>query len=147
MMYFSLSQKERFSASNFTSDRTRGREMKILIVSAALLTLAGCGIAEKNYQSWKREQDEKWAQMDRDREALDQQVKAEIAASLAANEKECDRKGRPAIGMTKDQVRASCWGKPQYANRTVTAHGESEQWVYARGYIYFRNGKVEAIHH
>jgi hypothetical protein len=89
-----------------------------------------------------KQQDERWAKMDQDREARVEQIKADVAATLAAQKKECDRKGNVTIGMTKDQVRASCWGKPQYA---VTVFGSSEQWVYGLRYIYFRDGKVEAI--
>lgn len=52
----------------------------------------------------------------------------------------------PRIGMTEAQVLASSWGKPSSVNTTITAYGNSEQWVYGYGmYVYFRNGKVSAI--
>lgn len=59
---------------------------------------------------------------------------------------------KPAvIGMTPEQVKTQTnWGTPQAVNRTITARGESEQWVY-RGafgksqYLYFTNGKLTAI--
>lgn len=59
---------------------------------------------------------------------------------------------KPAvIGMTPDEVRIQTnWGNPSAVNRTITARGESEQWVY-RGafgksqYLYFTNGKLTAI--
>ncbi len=51
-----------------------------------------------------------------------------------------------AIGMTKEQVLASSWGKPKEVNRTVTAYGEREQWVYGWGnYLYFTNGVLTGI--
>jgi hypothetical protein len=60
-----------------------------------------------------------------------------------------------SIGMSEDDVLASSWGRPTKVNRTTSANGYSEQWVY-RGfqgkylslpskYLYFRNGKLTAI--
>jgi hypothetical protein len=51
-----------------------------------------------------------------------------------------------SIGMDRDEVIASSWGRPQSTNRTTTASGSHEQWVY-RGYnfLYFENGKLTAI--
>jgi len=49
------------------------------------------------------------------------------------------------IGDTKEIVLES-WGQPEDINRTTTAYGTTEQWVYGLGcYIYFENGKVTAI--
>lgn len=45
------------------------------------------------------------------------------------------------IGMSEDQVKASCWGKPQEVNTTETAGHIDEQWIYHdRGYLYFHDG-------
>jgi hypothetical protein len=53
--------------------------------------------------------------------------------------------GRVVIGMTAEQARMS-WGEPKSINRTVTARGAEEQWVYGNsGYIYIGEGKVTAI--
>ena len=52
----------------------------------------------------------------------------------------------PSIGMTAEEVRNSTWGKPEDINRTTTAYGVHEQWVYSNyRYIYFDNGIVTAI--
>ncbi|AGK96763.1 zinc ribbon domain-containing protein [Clostridium pasteurianum] len=52
----------------------------------------------------------------------------------------------PTIGMTADQVRKSTWGNPKSINRTTTAYGTSEQWVYPNyRYIYLDNGIVTSI--
>ena len=49
------------------------------------------------------------------------------------------------IGDTSEIVREA-WGGPEDINRTITAYGTDEQWVYGLGnYVYFRNGKVTAI--
>ena len=53
--------------------------------------------------------------------------------------------GKVAIGMTAEQSRMS-WGDPQSINRTVTAHGADEQWVYRNNsYLYMKDGKVTAM--
>ncbi len=56
------------------------------------------------------------------------------------------RPKEPAIGMTTLEVRLSTWGEPRDINKTTTAYGVSEQWVYyGYRYIYFDNGIVTAI--
>ncbi|WP_342046003.1 hypothetical protein [Bacillus sp. OTU530] len=43
-----------------------------------------------------------------------------------------------SIGMTKEEVLTEGWGQPNKINRTTTANGVSEQWVYAGyRYLYF----------
>ena len=60
---------------------------------------------------------------------------------------ECKRRGEPRVGMTAAQVSATCWGKPEQVNRTETARGINEQYLYAKNrYIDFRNGIVTSIH-
>ncbi|RVT48395.1 hypothetical protein [Rubrivivax albus] len=50
------------------------------------------------------------------------------------------------IGMTQQQVIESSWGRPESVNRTTTAHGVREQWVYGSGnYLYFEDGVLTAI--
>ncbi|MGG4497386.1 tetratricopeptide repeat protein [Brevibacillus reuszeri] len=51
----------------------------------------------------------------------------------------------PAIGMTAADVRNSNWGQPRKINKTTTAHGVNEQWVYDYKYIYLENGTVTSI--
>ncbi len=56
--------------------------------------------------------------------------------------------GRPAIGMTEDQLR-SALGHPTRINRTNHQGRTSDQWVYRRGdeplYVYVRDGTVSAF--
>lgn len=54
-------------------------------------------------------------------------------------------KSEPAIGMTKDEVESSTWGSPSKINKDTYSWGTTEQWVYNRGYIYFKNGIVTSI--
>ena len=59
---------------------------------------------------------------------------------------------RPAIGMTADAalLLPDPWGKPNAVNRTETARGVREQWVYhvgkyERAYLYFQDGRLRSI--
>lgn len=55
-------------------------------------------------------------------------------------------KGGAAIGDTEARIRKCGWGKPQRINRTTTAHGVREQWVYGGGnYLYLKDGVVTAV--
>lgn len=53
------------------------------------------------------------------------------------------------IGMTAAEAR-SAWGEPSKINRTTSANGHTEQWVFYRGrsntdYVYLRNDVVTSI--
>jgi len=51
----------------------------------------------------------------------------------------------PRFGMSAKTVREKTnWGAPDEINRTMTARGTHEQWVYSRGYLYFDNGILTA---
>jgi len=72
----------------------------------------------------------------------EQQRKKQAAAAKAS----CERKGGVSIGMTADQVLASCWGRPQHRNVTYSTKGSLEQWVYGIGsYVYLEDGIVTSI--
>lgn len=51
------------------------------------------------------------------------------------------------IGMTKNQVRNHTnWGEPNSINKTITAQGTFEQWVYDDfQYLYFKNDKLTTV--
>jgi hypothetical protein len=51
-----------------------------------------------------------------------------------------------SIGMSKQDVLDSSWGKPQMINRNINASGVSEQWVYPAGsYLYFEGDVLTTI--
>lgn len=62
-----------------------------------------------------------------------------------AAEKSRRRQEGVRIGMTAEEVRDSSWGVPAKVNRTTTAHGVREQWIYSGGYLYLDDGKLTAI--
>lgn len=52
----------------------------------------------------------------------------------------------PLIGMTASEVLKSTWGEPEKINKTTTAYGVTEQWVYSGNrYVYLEDGVVTAI--
>lgn len=72
-------------------------------------------------------------------------ISEEEKGQKVAAKKECDRRGGVSVGMTAAQVTASCWGKPNKVNSTITGGGRREQWVYGSQYVYVENGVVTAI--
>lgn len=62
---------------------------------------------------------------------------------------EWNAKGDPKVGMTATQTEKTTWGYPDKINKSTSATGVSEQWVYRRGnsskYLYFQNGKLTTI--
>jgi len=76
-------------------------------------------------------------------------AKRQIAAA-ERKEQEAERKSRRSqgirIGMSKEDVLASSWGRPEKINTTTNAYGTREQWVYGgRNYLYFENGVLTSI--
>lgn len=86
-------------------------------------------------------------------EARNAAAKADAAKAQAAAKAKADAaraqaaKPSPRIGMSKmDVIENTNWGKAYQINRTITASGTQEQWVYGSGqYLYFRNGTLTAI--
>lgn len=58
------------------------------------------------------------------------------------------QKKKVFISMSAQAAKCS-WGRPDRINRTTTAYGVREQWVYQygsrRNYIYIESGQVEAV--
>lgn len=76
--------------------------------------------------------------------AVAKHEKAMQAIELA--EKARKKKEGVHIGMSREDVRASNWGKPQSINTTTTLHSTREQWVYGGGgYLYFVDGVLTTI--
>ena len=56
----------------------------------------------------------------------------------------------PEIGMDENTLYECSWGRPNQINRTRSAYGRSEQWVYETNgypskYVYLENGIVTSI--
>lgn len=68
------------------------------------------------------------------------------ARQAALDERMAFQDKPPAIGMASWQARATTWGSPDKVNKTTTARGTREQWVYGSGrYLYFDNDRLTAI--
>lgn len=79
-------------------------------------------------------------------EARAEHLFAQAERAAEAAEKARRKREGVSIGMTSADVLASAWGKPESVNRTITAAGEREQWVYPGfNFIYITNGVVTAI--
>ena len=73
----------------------------------------------------------------KERQRYSKREKNELIEKKIAEKKEQN----PHLGMTKEQVESSSWGKPKDINRTVSTYGSREQWVYGSGrYLYFEDG-------
>lgn len=71
---------------------------------------------------------------------------AKYKAKKAKQNAEFKAKGGVKIGMTKEQVLKSNWGKPESVNTTTNAGSVREQWIYGgRNYLYFTNGVLTGI--
>ena len=74
--------------------------------------------------------------------------KKQAEADAKAEEEQAKAKAKTEgarIGMTKEEVLNSSWGRPESINRTITDSGVSEQWVYYNRYVYIENGVVTSI--
>lgn len=79
------------------------------------------------------------------RKTLEARVKKEMAAEQRVEAARRKREG-VSIGMTKEDVIASSWGRPERINRTATTYGTREQWVYGVGnYLYFEGDRITAV--
>ncbi len=99
-------------------------------------------VSSENYDDWRK------CDFDLKMKAIDDKYRAlsEENRRQMEERKRLDALPDVKIGMTRDQVRnKSRWGPPNKINRTTTARGDFEQWVYKSGYLYFTNGKLSAI--
>lgn len=74
-----------------------------------------------------------------------EQARTAKIARLEREEKARKKKEGVRIGMSKDDVIASSWGKPRKINATTNARGTREQWVYDGGYLYFEGETLTTI--
>ena len=79
-----------------------------------------------------------WKQIDAARDAK--------IAQAARDEKARKKREGVSVGMSKEDVLASSWGRPEKVNTTTTAHGTREQWVYGgHNYLYFTGNLLTTI--
>ena len=73
-------------------------------------------------------------------------VSQQPLTSFSASQCAKGRSGQVSIGMSATDVLDHGWCKPNSVNRTTTASGTSEQWVYSgRNYLYFTDGRLTSI--
>lgn len=87
-------------------------------------------------------------------DVLAQYEEALLRSGLPERELEAARLGRVYVGMSSDGAIAA-WGRPGNVNRTTTAAGSNQQWVYYERlssglrmpikYLYFEHDRITAI--
>ena len=59
---------------------------------------------------------------------------------------DCIRRGEPRVGMSRQRLEATCWGKPDRVDRRETARGVTERYVYGRSrHVLLHNGIVTSV--
>jgi hypothetical protein len=59
---------------------------------------------------------------------------------------DCIRRGEPRVGMSRQHLEATCWGKPIRVDRRETARGVSERYVYGKTrFVLLHNGVVTSV--
>jgi hypothetical protein len=75
-------------------------------------------------------------------------IERKVSDRISAKAKADARKMGVTLGMTKEQVLGSSWGRPQSVNKTTNAYGTSEHWVYGgSNYLYFKGDVLTSIQH
>lgn len=87
----------------------------------------------------------KTTEADEKRRRSDERLEARAVERFKREDVARRRQEGVRIGMTEEHVLQSSWGRPQRVNRTTTRQGVREQWVYARGYLYFEDGSLVSI--
>lgn len=68
-----------------------------------------------------------------------------LVAKYGQSNVDLAKQGRVKIGWNKELCKEA-WGEPQSINKTTTAYGVHEQWVYSTSrYLYFDDGVLTAI--
>lgn len=84
------------------------------------------------------------------RQLAGQQLAAQQLATIrrlaAALERQEAASGGISLGMSKEAVIRSPWGRPDTINTSTYTFGVHEQWVYRnRGYLYFKDGVLTSF--
>jgi hypothetical protein len=59
---------------------------------------------------------------------------------------DCKRLGNPKIGMTAEQVIATCWGKPEHITHTQAGAQTFDQYAYSGNrHLYFQDGVLRSF--
>lgn len=82
--------------------------------------------------------------LEKDRLAAAQEVVKSPATNTATSQRAIE--SSPKVGMGEYDAENTMWGRPAERNRTVTARGSREQWVFGNGrFAYLENGRVTAV--
>ena len=134
-----IQAQEKINAQDYSSAKTLLEKYKDL-GNQTILDMYNNATNEVN-----RIETEKKAREEAERIAREKK-EAEEKAKREAEEKARKKSQGVRIGMTKQDVLDSSWGKPDHINTTTTKYGVHEQWVYGGGnYLYFDDGILTSI--
>lgn len=82
--------------------------------------------------------------LEKDRLAAAQEVVRSPSTAPSVSQRAIE--SAPKVGMGEYDAENTMWGRPAERNRTVTARGTREQWVFGNGrFAYLENGRVTAV--
>lgn len=100
--------------------------------------------AKKKKEADKAKAEEAQAKAQERKEREQQRIQA-LVDKYGQSNVNLARQGKVKIGWNKELCKEA-WGEPRSVNKTTTAYGVNEQWVYSTSrYLYFDNGVLTAI--
>ena len=100
--------------------------------------------AKKKKEEKKAKAEEAQAQAQERKEREQQRIQA-LVDKYGQSNVNLARQGKVKIGWNKELCKEA-WGSPRSVNKTTTAYGVHEQWVYSTSrYLYFDDGVLTAI--
>ena len=100
--------------------------------------------AKKKKEEEKAKAEEAQAQAQERKEREQQRIQA-LVDKYGQTNVNLARQGKVKIGWNKELCKEA-WGEPRSVNKTTTAYGVHEQWVYTTSrYLYFDDGVLTAI--
>lgn len=157
---FSDAREILWECANLTNDQDlkmaasgyEAKHLTAILLRKETTTYERASVAQKLWNEYDEESKKLQPQI---KAAIDAQEKIDRAARIAKEKQEAAERLAIAkrkksegvtLGMTREDVLASSWGKPESISRTQYKWGLHEQWVYGnRNYLYFKDGILETI--
>jgi hypothetical protein len=122
-------------------------QCKAVIATLLALTLTGCAF-QLPWASHERVATLNHFPLDVDEVSITGSVLGDEATPDKRTKKQagCDRRQAVSVGMTREQVYASCWGKPTSIDASSIGPNKFELLVYQGfDYVYLEDGVVKTV--
>lgn len=154
--YQSLVKSDPWQASTsirLCADRLQDKEMQAMVAAAEKADLEKTLQNAKAFPDVRLDALEKLTALGQPLTPERAKLKEDLARKVAQNEALLAKSAKARkkaegvrVGDSMQDAIDSSWGKPERINRTQSAYGTREQWVYGNGnYLYFRDGVLESI--